>query len=214
MYSNDTLGGTLHNWAYSKLWTTVMVLLALPCVFAIHKRRAVLADADFLGGRAEIERFSGINTGFLIAAIVILAVEIGIFYFACVGKENTAIKLVAFIGSMIVSIVTVVIFSISVVNIHSDLKGTTEAKLSEYVLSTSGSSYYLGFNDGGSFTQMPVEKSLYDELAKGKERTDGNHSVIYDMIKDGGYTDPVDYKNDITVNYYYYCAMIESAQLE
>ena len=60
---------------------------------------------------------------------------------------------------------------------------------------------------------MPVKKSLYDELSKGTERTDGLHSNIYDMITERSCDNVTEYKDSLSVEYYFNSVMIESAKL-
>ena len=217
MFGSD-LAGALEQYSYyrrqSKLWMFISLALMLPCWGAFKVRENMLADADFLGGKAEIEHFMTINCGCLILAIAILGAEIFLFFKFCVGKENSGVKILAFIMGAVVSVVSVVIFSFSVKNIASDLRSTTKAELDEYVLSTSKGEYFLGFADGGEYAQMPIPPDMYKELSEGKERPEGTHSVIYDMVKDGGYENVTDYKNEITVEYYFHCAMIEKAKLK
>lgn len=198
----------------SRLWTAVALLLCLPCLGAIKVRESALADADFLGGREEIKHFLSINVWCLVLAAVILAAEILLFFLFCVGKRNTGMKILAFIGGTAAAAATAVMFTFSVRNIRSDLKSTTHAEPNEYVLSTSGGEYFLGFHDGGEYAQMPIRKKLYDELSEGEENTGDYHSVIYDMVTEAGYGDVTEYKGGIEIDYYFHCSMIESAKLK
>lgn len=213
MNQRNSFSGLLSTAIGAELWKAVMIVLVLPCMGALALRRSVLADADFLGGRPEIQRFFRVNLCCLILTAVILAAEVFLFYKFCVGKHNTGAKLTAFIGSMAVVFVTAAIFTFSVVNISRDLHGVTRAELDDYVLSVSGSNYYLGFYDGGENVQMPITGSLYEELSGGEVRTDGLHSNIFDMITEAGYSSVTEYKNGLTVEYYFHSAMIESAKL-
>ncbi len=197
----------------AEFWKIVMYVLVLPSVGMIAFREKILADADFLGGRPEIQRFFKVNLCCLIVTAVILAIEVFLFYMFCVGKQNSGAKMIAFIGSVIVVFVTVTIFAYSVINIGRDLNSTTKAMLDDYVLSTSDGNYYLGFYDGDENAQMPITQSLYDELSKGKERTDSLHSNIFDMITSNGYSNVTEYKSGLTVEYFFHSAMIESAKL-
>lgn len=207
------LKGFFDRTAESAVWRLVMVLLAVPCFGAFAMRRSMTQNADFLGGRPEIERFLKINVMCLAVALAVFLIEIFLVYVLCVGKENTPMKLIACITGLTVSIITSAMFVYSVVNIRSDLKSTTKAEVNDYVLSSTDGKYYLGFEDGGEYAMMPVKKSLYDELSKGSERSDGLHSNIYDMITERSYDNVTEYKDSLSVEYYFNSVMIESAKL-
>ena len=196
-----------------KFWKFVMIILVAPCLYAFSYRKNMTADADWLAGRPEIERFFRINLTCLIGAAVILVIECVLFGVFCVGKHNTAIKMVAFVGAVAVAMITVVAFTISVVHIKSDLKHTTVSTLDRYVLSESGGSQYLGFEDKGVMTQIPVDKTTFGALSAGDELEEGAHSVVYDSIKSAGYTNAVEYKDKIKIEYYFHSAMLEKAEL-
>ena len=211
----DSIGNFFKRTADSVIWRLVLMLLILPCLGAFAIRENMTANADFLGGRPEIERFLKVNVLCLGVAVAVFLIELVLFFLLCVQKSNSITKLAAFTGSMIVSIVTVVMFTYSVVNIRRDLKSTTKAELHDYVLSNTSGEYYLAFDDKGEHAIMPVKKEFYDELSKGAERTDGLHSVIYDMVTaDGDYSNVTEYKDKLTVEYYFNSVMIENAKLE
>ena len=48
----------------------------------------------------------------------------------------------------------------------------------------------------------------HDKLEKGM------HSIVYDSIVDAGYGSPVEYSDKIKIEYYYYSAMLEKAELK
>ena len=217
MYGGSVSGAvsdSLRDFLRVRLWALVSILLMLPCVWAIKHRKTVLADADFLGGKAEIERFFSINLRCLILAVVILVIEVLLFFLVCVANKGSVLRVLSFTFGTAVSIITVVIFSYSVINIRSDLKSTTHAEPAEYVLSTSGEEYFLGFYDGGEYAQIPIKEKLYEELSEGKQRKEDHHSEIYDMVKGAGYSDVAEYKDKISIEYYFNSAMIESAKLK
>lgn len=210
--SSSAYGG-LREFLNEKFWKFVMMILLAPCIYAFYYRRSMTANADWLAGRPEIERFFHINLTCLIGAAVILVIECVLFGVFCVGKHNTAIKMVAFVGAVAVAMITVVAFTISVVHIRSDLKHTTVSTLDRYVLSESGGSQYLGFEDKGVMTQIPVDETTYGALSAGDELEEGAHSVVYDSIKSAGYTNAVEYKDKIKIEYYFHSAMLEKAEL-
>ena len=49
-----------------KFWKFVMIILVAPCLYAFSYRKNMTADADWLAGRPEIERFFRINLTCLI----------------------------------------------------------------------------------------------------------------------------------------------------
>ena len=217
MYNTDVsqaVTSGLREFLRERFWAMVAILLMIPCFGAIKLRKNLLADADFLGGKAEIERFFSVNLRCLILALVIFAVEAALFFLFCVRYKGSALRIVAFTLGTAVSIITVILFAYSVKNIRSDLKSTTHAEPAEYVLSTSGEEYFLGFYDGGEYAQIPIKEKLYEELSEGKQRKEDHHSEIYDMVKGAGYGDVAEYKDKISIEYYFNSAMIESAKLK
>lgn len=211
--SSSRAGVALREFLMVRVWAFVTIVLASPCLYAFAYRRKMTAGADWLAGRPEIEHFYKVNLTCLIGAVVILAVECLLFFLCCVGKNNSALKISVFVIATAIAMVTVVSFTISVVHIKSDLKNTTVSTLERYVLSENGDSRYLGFEDDGVMTQIPVDEATFGALSAGEELDSGLHSVVYDSIKSAGYKNAVEYKDKIKIEYFYYSAMLEKAEL-
>lgn len=188
------------------IWT--MILISAAC-FGVRKK--LLTKPDYLGGLPEIKFFYKVNVICLAICVAVLILGCVLFYIFCVGKDNSFGKMCSFIVSVTICMFSAVVFLVSVVNIHSDLQGTTMARPATYILCIKGSNYYLGFEDQQESIIIPIDKDTYNALGKGHEIE--NNTALYDIIVANYYAQVCEYDSAVRIDYYFNCAMLEKAEL-
>lgn len=193
-------------------WGVVLFVTFLICGSCFTIRSRLLGKPDYLGGLPEIMFFYKVNFICLVLCAIALAIACVTFYIFCVNKDNDLLKLGGFVVSVVLAMISTVLFAISVANIKSDINGTTLARPSSYVLCIRGTNYYVGFEDQQEYMLVPISENTYDSLRKGHETE--THSRIYDVINNNSlYSQTVEYDSAISIEYYYYSVMIEKAEL-
>ena len=196
-------------------WGIIVALSLLVNLTCFTARRTLTKDTDFLGGRDEVACFLRINATCLVLTMLATAACIGVFFVACVNKNNSDIrKPAACVTALIVSVFSCVAFGYSTANIASDLSSTTTARPATYVLCTDGkAAHYVGFTDKEEMALIPVTEKTYDALSKGHELSDKTHCEVYKAIVSRGYDAVTEYDSAARIEYYFNSAMIEKAEL-
>ncbi len=197
-------------------WGIIVGIALLVCLASFTARRQLTDGTDFLGGREEIRYFLKVNASCLAATALAVLADIAVFFIACVGKDNHDFrKPAACVTGLVISVFSCAAFIFSTVNIASDLKSTTVARPSTYVLCTdTKSAHFVGFTDKGEMTLIPIPEETYDKLKKGTVLDENKpHSDVYDAIESHGYVGTTEYSSAARIEYYFHSAMIEKAEL-
>ncbi len=196
-------------------WGIMVGLSLLACLLSFTARRSLTGGTDFLGGREEVEYFLRVDSGCLAATALATVADIIVFFKACVGQDNSDWrKPAACVVSTVIALFSCVAFIMSTSHIASDLSHTTTARPETYVLCTNArSEHFIGFTDRGEMTLIPVTTDTYSALQKGHELKDKDHSDIYNVILNNGYENTVEYDSAARIEYYFYSAMVEKAEL-
>lgn len=195
-------------------WTAMRFAFILPCVIAFGIQFSAKDSVSELLGRETIKRYLIYNCAALGITVLTFIIFVIAFIRCTVGKYNSGTKLVSFICCAVILIFTITFLSMSVSHILSDYKAPTEFEPEEYVLSESGLNYYLGFEDGGEYTQIPIPEDVYEKLSGRFVIEETEDSDIYNIIVQSGYSFAELYDgNGVTVYYYFYSAIYESVSV-
>lgn len=192
-------------------WGLLILALFLLPIYCFVLKSKLLGKPDYLGGSNEIGFFFKVNLISLIVGIASLVLCCVLFYVFCVGKQSDLFTFGVFIAGVAVNMVVVICFAISAANIHSDVKGPTTARPASYVLCERGDDYFICFEDQQDVFLMPISELNYEALKKGHEAE--KNTGIYNVVSGNLYSEITEYDSPIKIEYYFYSAMIEKAEL-
>lgn len=195
-------------------WAGIFALFVLLSVLAAFVKSLMVKGADYLGGKATVEKFFRANLVRLILMCVLFVAFLFVFIKTWNGMKSSIEQLIYTAATGLI----LVIFSISalmpVLKIANELKRPATIEVNKYTLCTADANkYYVAFDDadGGVLLQIPEDKYL--EFRSGKPSDNGAGFAYDEIAANSSYQNVQFYRSTLKVTYYDKSVIYESAAL-
>lgn len=196
-------------------WGILFVFFILLSVGATLIKEIMVKGADYLGGKATVEKFFRANLVRFVIMCLLMAVFIVVFVKTWNGRQSSIEQLVFSFGSGIVVIFFAATALMPVLTISDELKHPRTAELSSYTLCKDKSGkYYAAFDDNGEGILLEIPQDKYSELCAGVYSDTGS-GFAYNQMREATdkYTDVSFYRSNAKIVYYDRSVIYESAEL-
>ncbi|MBP3792693.1 MAG: hypothetical protein ILA24_01490 [Ruminococcus sp.] len=194
-------------------WGTLFVFFILLSVGATLIKEIMVKGADYLGGKATVEKFFRANLVRFVIMCLLMAVFIVVFVKTWNGRQSSIEQLVFSFGAGIVVIFFAVTALMPVLTISDELKHPRTAELHSYTLCTdTGGNYYVGFDDNGGVL-LNIPKDKYEELSRGKSSDNAAGFAYDEIVESGKYKNIVFYRCAVQIVYYHHSVIYENVSL-
>lgn len=215
---NDILDNALESHRQRKKegfpWLLMFLVFAMLTLVASFVKSAMANNADYLGGKATVEKFFTANLVQLIIMLVLLVAFVVVLIKTWNGKSASMEQLIFTIGAGLLVILMSVKALLPVMSIAKELKSPRTIEVESYTLCTdSDGKYYVAFDDdGGVLLNIPLSK--YSELQGGapSSRLSGGQANRL-VSEDDGYSNVQLYESKAKITYYNKSIIYESLSL-
>ena len=196
-------------------WGPLFAIFALLCIGAALIKEAMVKGADYLGGKATVEKFFRANLVRFVIMCVLIIAFIVVFIKTWNGRQSSIEQLVFSFGTGILVIFFAATSLMPVLRIRGELKHPRTAELSSYTLCKDKSGkYYAAFDDNGEGILLEIPQDKYSELCAGNYSDTGS-GFAYNQISEAKdkYTDVSFYRSNAKIVYYDRSVIYKSAEL-